>query len=667
MTQNTASITFEVSGKRQDGTAFTVTKVQSLTKSVAGSNARTLKLEQTGLTFTRPQNTTTLDPGFIELNTSSSNLGGETVTFSTPVGVDLYTASTGGAVTTTATVGTPVYLRNSEFAGNTSVLVTATVSNSYGTFTDQSTFIELEEGKNSIASLLTNESHSFAADEDADVLSYTGGGTDIRIYEGATPLTYGTGDGQFTVSATVTSGTVTIGTATTVTTSTTNDTRRFGNPSGLDTVQASITFTISGKRQDGTVFSLTRIQSLTKSVAGSNARFIKLVTDGLTFSRPKNTTTLDPGFITLDTEHNNLSGSTVTYSTLPEVDLYDASSGGSVATTAVAGTPLYIRNSDFATNSPVVVTVTVSNSYGTFIDKATLVQLDEGSDSVQVVFDNEAHTFQADQDGTISDYSAGALNINVYEGTTQLDVGTGNGEYQVSASASNITAGTESDDGTTTTFGAPLNMTSTGASVAYTISGKRQDGTAFSFDKIQTFSKSLAGQDAYTLSMNMLSYTVEEQNDESLDAFSVDIEGTIFKGSVNKTADYQISAIEAYTQAGAPNQEASLGLGSFTPDGTTSITVDTLTADFVRLELTFSDTVGDGPDLLNSVNFNKQKAGRQGPGVLYIGEFDDLAGTRVLNNNDNARDVISDSGDYYAFIGTDGTLANAASSIPGTD
>lgn len=62
--------------------------------------------------------------------------------------------------------------------------------------------------------------------------------------------------------------------------------------------------------------------------------------------------------------------------------------------------------------------------------------------------------------------------------------------------------------------------------------------------------------------------------------------------------------------------------------------------------------------------------GEPGPGVLYIGEYSDLQAdnpSRILNNNGTAQDVVSDSGTYYAYIGTHGDTVTNTPGPPSSD
>ena len=123
-------------------------------------------------------------------------------------------------------------------------------------------------GAAAINVLLSSESCSVPADNSGNVTSYVGTGTTIQLFEGATELTYdgiGTNNGFWKVTASGSNITPSSPAAS-------GQYATYGDHSamalGSDT--ALITYTISGKRTDGTDFSILRSQNFTKSKAGSD-------------------------------------------------------------------------------------------------------------------------------------------------------------------------------------------------------------------------------------------------------------------------------------------------------------------------------------------------------------------------------------------------------------
>ena len=120
-----------------------------------------------------------------------------------------------------------------------------------------------------------------------------------------------------------------------------------------------------------------------------------------------------------------------------------------------------------------------------------------GVNAINVVLSNEADVLPASTDGTVSDYSGSGTIIRVFEGATELDydgIGTANGKFNVTASATGITAGAKSESGLTCVFANASNMTADNATITFTIIGKTSAGASFSLIKTQTFAKSRTGQ-----------------------------------------------------------------------------------------------------------------------------------------------------------------------------
>ena len=160
-----------------------------------------------------------------------------------------------------------------------------------------------------------------------------------------------------------------------------------------------------------------------------------------------------------------------------------------------AGNPLNIRVgvAEAAAPTTEVAFDTISIFY-----VADGVDGDDGVDGYTVVMTNAAHSFSADNSGTVSTYSGSGTSIEVYKGGTELNSVTGTpaaGQFSVSVSASNITAGTTSVVGNPFTIGDHSNMNADTAVITYTLNIENLiTGT-----QKQTFSKS-KGADALTVS-----------------------------------------------------------------------------------------------------------------------------------------------------------------------
>lgn len=132
-------------------------------------------------------------------------------------------------------------------------------------------------GTSALQAILSNEAHVFPATSTGAISSYTGSGTQIRVYEGAVELAY---DGTGT-----TAGTWKITTATTnITAGTISDSGTYATVADHSGVAAaadtsSIVYTITGKTLANTSFSITKTQTFSKSKAGSDAVIIDLISE----------------------------------------------------------------------------------------------------------------------------------------------------------------------------------------------------------------------------------------------------------------------------------------------------------------------------------------------------------------------------------------------------
>jgi|GEM_PF-2809691 len=136
---------------------------------------------------------------------------------------------------------------------------------------DQISIIGMKAGQNAVQGIIENSSHTVPSSSAGIVSSYTGSGTKIQVYEGATLLTFHTtlAAGRFTVGAPVVSptGKITVG-------------ARSGSGTTLCTVAdhsamdgstdvVTITYPITARKADGTDVTFNLVQTVTKSKQGS--------------------------------------------------------------------------------------------------------------------------------------------------------------------------------------------------------------------------------------------------------------------------------------------------------------------------------------------------------------------------------------------------------------
>jgi hypothetical protein len=120
------------------------------------------------------------------------------------------------------------------------------------------------DGTDGMTIILSNEAHTLPTTNTGTV-TYTGSGTTIKVFEGATELNYTiSGDSEGTYAVSGAGSSITVGSIT--------DSGTFAtvnNHSNMTANTASITYTIAGYRANGAYFTFTKTQSFAKSVQGA--------------------------------------------------------------------------------------------------------------------------------------------------------------------------------------------------------------------------------------------------------------------------------------------------------------------------------------------------------------------------------------------------------------
>ena len=372
-------------------------------------------------------------------------------------------------------------------------------------------------GVDSIFGILSNEACTIPCDSSGVPSSYVGSGTTIFVYEGTTKLTHdgaGAIAGKYNVTATV-SG-ITAGTKTT-----TDGNAVYNNHSGITSGTATITYTVSGMRLNGTPFNITKIQSFSKVLSGAtgaagrgqfkSTAFIRsasapTVPTGGSFASPLPTTPTgwsdgiptgtNPLYMTtriftddeLSPQQSTWTAPQLTSSLGQGTKIQFSIDGSTSWHDTPAITDQYMRTGVSTDGGQ---TWTYSGS--TKIKGETGVS---GVNAITVIVSNEAHVIPCDSAGTPTSYVGSGTIIRVFEGTNQLSYdgsGTVNSSWDVVGTGTSITVGSKTDSGVFVTINAHSGMTADTASILYTITGKRSDGTSFSIEKTQSFSKSKTG------------------------------------------------------------------------------------------------------------------------------------------------------------------------------
>jgi hypothetical protein len=137
------------------------------------------------------------------------------------------------------------------------------------------------------------------------------------------------------------------------------------------------------------------------------------------------------------------------------------------------------------------------------IAEQTIYKNKEGSGALTVEISNENHTFTADILGEVVDFNGSGTTIKIFEGGTPLIFNSINntfppsGQFNISTTSTGIVTGSVTGQSTNTaTFENVISVDSGVDSpfIDFSISGSRVDGTEFTIDKVQSFSKSKQGE-----------------------------------------------------------------------------------------------------------------------------------------------------------------------------
>jgi hypothetical protein len=215
----------------------------------SGSAAQNLSLSADSQIF-RVAKDGTVTPSTITLTANRQNINTPTTFTTNPSPLTIGEPSTD--------VATLTYNNFSQGGAHTAVTITATA----GSFSDEITIVRVEEGSDAITVVLSNESHTFAADSSGNIASFAGSGTTISVFEGATPLNHDNGGvGGFDITTSTTD--IDVGTIT----DSGND-AVVGDHSNMTADSASIEYEIDITKLDGTSIILYKTQSFSKAKAG---------------------------------------------------------------------------------------------------------------------------------------------------------------------------------------------------------------------------------------------------------------------------------------------------------------------------------------------------------------------------------------------------------------
>ena len=470
---------------------------------IGGSNAQFFSISPSSQVFTKAKDGS-YTPSSISFTANKSNIAGN-VSWS---GATFYSEA---ALTNTVNQGDTVYIGPSALNSGE-----VTITGAVGSFSDSEVINELIDGSDNITATLSNDNVTFTAATNGTVSSFAGSGTNIRVFEGTTALTFEVDNtttnanlptSTWKMSRTPTGVTVAGITSGSYdaydgdTTVTTPNITAMGGDTG------SISWNITAKKADGSLVTLSAVQTFSKAKQGDTGAA------GRTFSISpshqvvvKNAagTTITPAAVQFTHSKTNMGTGDPTWSSTS--DLYAAATGGSALSGAGLIRPnVYVR--PLTSDTSVTVEADLSFDSTALSDTESVEVVQDGlvgADAIVVSLSNDNVTFTAASNGAVSSYTGSGTNISVYEGATKLSFSTTspqpNGTWTVSASGSGITKGsgptainsTAPYDAEFADASGMANATNS-ATITFSISGKTADGTAFTASKVQNFSKALQG------------------------------------------------------------------------------------------------------------------------------------------------------------------------------
>jgi hypothetical protein len=496
--------------------ALTFNQITGSTGS-SGADAKTIKLSSDALVVKYDSEGNNPDPSTITLTANSTNFidGFFKFTGGGSVFTDETTYTDGTAAnqdTATITVPTTFSGFGSPLAMRVGVAEGDQVEDAFDTLN----IAPVKAGANGLTIMLSNDSHSVPASSNGTVSSFTGSGTDIVVFDGATEYNSVAhdatpGNNEFKVTTSVTTGTITLGaqdiSANKVT---------FADHSVMTTDLAIIEYTINVENTT----TIKKYQTLNKSKegvdgadgsdgsAGTDARAVNLTSQDLSFEYTAAGTTPSPTSVTVTATALNTTG-TVYY----EFFLNDVSTGTATTTNTYTYTPkaayadmpekVEVQIKEGAASAAIVARDQITmfgikpggdGTDGT--DGSDGTDGTDGSDGVSpyaVILTNEAHTLPTTNAGTVT-YTGSGTDIQVYKGITQLNSVTGTpgaGEFKVTATATNITTGAITVVGNPAVVADHSAMTANNGSISFAVNCEN----IATITKIQTLSKSVGGSD----------------------------------------------------------------------------------------------------------------------------------------------------------------------------
>ena len=272
------------------------------------------------------------------------------------------------------------------------------------------------DGTDAVTAFLTNEAHTFASDNDGNIVSFNGAFTDMEVFEGLTNVT-----SNYVISSSFGDGTA-------------SDSNNRVTISALSHDSGSVKITATSG-SGGAQVQLVKTMSLSKSkqgaagLPGDSAKMLTITSDSpvFSFASASSSTAIDDT-IELIINQQNLSA------TVDVNDIVIKDAGGNPLTDPTLAPSSLTNNTGLVSGSitfsgtvggdktklPLEITVTQDG----LEDSLKIFKVEggtggtDGTDAINGFLSNESHTFPADSNGNIASFVGGTTTMSVFEGVT---------------------------------------------------------------------------------------------------------------------------------------------------------------------------------------------------------------------------------------------------------
>ena len=504
---------------------------------------------------------------------------------------------------------------------------------------------EGQDGADAVTAFLTNESHTFAADSTGAIAVFTGGATDMEVFEGITNKT-----SAYTISRSSTTAVSSSINGKTITVTS------MAHDSGSIIVNAS-----SGSVSINKTMSLTKARQGVDGGDGTSAKLLigSLDSQVMAFDDSSDNTAT-PTSIEFSFQQQNLSGS-AGYLTLQSSDITIALNGGGNITNfdfdnndVTNGTGIASGSISFTGNTDAggmggdksKFPVTIAATKDGLNDTIKIFKVEggaDGTDSVQVILSNESHTLAAQNDGTVISFTGADTDVTVFEGITDKT-----SAYTISRTNGTGVSTNLLGDGSTYSAGASdVNVDVTGMthdSGSVTINAA---SGSVSIDKIMSLTKAKQGQDGDKFADTSITTTINLTTlaeDDTL-TFTADT-GLAWTAGLTAVLSYDSSnfingTVNSYNSA----------------NGSMSLNVDTITGGGTYTAWSLNVGGVAGPQGLSGANAKNIVASVDSQVFSFLSASDNTAEpTSVIFsfNQQNLNNATIGSGDV-TITGADGT------------